>query len=455
MQSNHRNWRRLVAAPLTALLAAGMLAACSSSDTPDPDGENGQTGGVEGSAITIGTFSPLAPQYELWAEAYMDEFPERSVEILPVSEDFVQYQQTLATQRISGTMPDLIFNVDFLANTFAQDELVMDIAPFLEEGKDGLSLDNFVPQFVDQYRPLGSEEQVMGLPVSADSTALLWNKTLFDEVGVTEYPTEDWTWEDFIRVATEIQEAGGGNIYGATAPAADGSSVSGWGPVLLASGLKIYDPETNTTDIDSPEALQIWEEYLMPFYGTAGAPLATDPGAPGTNFGAGNVAMGISSSALIAGMREGLGDVEWDITRVPTVNGQHASGGGSYGFSISATSENVDAAWAFLAWFYSEEGGFAVAQTPEGGGIIPPTLEGLEGGGIWSQAEVPANLEVLAQTAQDAFLMVPMPGNTQSALTEAVKTAFQEVQFGGASVEDAFTKAAEVTNAALEEEAGR
>lgn len=200
MQSNHRNWRRLVAAPLTALLAAGMLAACSSSDTPDPDGENGQTGGVEGSAITIGTFSPLAPQYELWAEAYMDEFPERSVEILPVSEDFVQYQQTLATQRISGTMPDLIFNVDFLANTFAQDELVMDIAPFLEEGKDGLSLDNFVPQFVDQYRPLGSEEQVMGLPVSADSTALLWNKTLFDEVGVTEYPTEDWTWEDFIRV---------------------------------------------------------------------------------------------------------------------------------------------------------------------------------------------------------------------------------------------------------------
>lgn len=452
MKSIKRSWRRRVAASLAAFVGVALMAACSGGS--GGGGTDGQSGAVDGSSITIGTFSPLAPQYKLWAEAYMKKYPDRKVEIIPVSEDFVQYQQTLATQRISGTMPDLVFNVDFLANTFAQDELVMDIGPFLEEGKEGLSAENFVPQFLDQYRPLGDDKAIMGLPVSADSTALLWNKTLFDKVGVSTYPTEDWTWDEFVKVATEIQSKGGGNIYGATPPASDGSAISGWGPVLLASGLKIYDPDSNTTDIGSPEAIKAWK-MLMPFYKEAGAPLSSEPGAPGTNFGAGNVAMGISSSALIAGMRETLGDAEWDITRVPTVNGKHASGGGSYGFSISATSKNVDAAWAFLAWFYSDDGGFAVAQTPEGGGIIPPTLKGLEGGGLWAQAKVPANLKVLEQTAKDAFLMVPMPGNTQSVLTDSVKTAFQEVLLGGSSMEDAFKKAEETTNKALEEEAGR
>lgn len=89
----------------------------ASSGGPGGGGTDGQSGAVDGSSITIGTFSPLAPQYKLWAEAYMKEYPDRKVEIVPVSEDFVQYQHTLATQRISGTMPDLVFNVDFLANT--------------------------------------------------------------------------------------------------------------------------------------------------------------------------------------------------------------------------------------------------------------------------------------------------------------------------------------------------
>lgn len=438
----HSNMRagRTLGGVAAIVLAGATMTACAGEDTPP-------TAAVEGSTITIGTYTPLAPRYEAWATAYMEEFPDRKVEIVPVSEDFVKYQQILATQRISETMPDLIFNVDSLANAFADDDLVLDISQFLKDEKDGLGAGSFLPQFLDQYRPIAAPEKITGLPVSADSTALVYNKTLFDEAGVSEYPTPEWTWDDYVRVATEIQTKSSGQVYGSTPPASNGGNMSGWGPVLLASGVEIYDPETNKTDIDSPAALRAWES-LMPFYGAAGAPLSAVAGDAARNFGSGQVAMGITSSALIGSFREPLAGTEWDIAQVPLVNGKHASGGGSYGFSISATSKQVDAAWAFLAWFYDPQGGSIVSQSPEGGSSIPPTFEGLEGG-PWAEAEVPANIGVLAQTAKDALLTVQMPGATQTVLTNSVKLAFEEHQLGGVSLEDAFRKAADTVNKAL------
>lgn len=453
---------RLLPLALSGVLALGMLAACSgpaetgdgpTTSAPTTDqtaAPSGEGEDLDGSSITIGTFSPLAPQYEVWAAAYMEEFPDRTVEILPVSEDFTQYQQILATQRISNTMPDLIFNVDFLANSFAQDDLVLDLAPMMEAADSELPADGFLPQFLGQYRPLDDPEKITGIPVSADSTALMWNKTIFDKYGVTEYPSDDWTYDDFRRVAAEIQTKSNGAVYGATPPAEDGGSISYWGPILMSYGAKVYDPETNTVDIDSPEAIEAWKAMLA-FYPDATGPYSTS-GGDAWDFASGQFAMGVSSSALVGAVRAGLEGQEWDLARMPSINGKHPSGGGSYGFSISATSENVDAAWAFLSWFYNPEAGSLVAQSADGGSTIPPTLSGLEGG-AWSEAEVPAGIETLAVTAKDAQLMVAMPGSTQNVMTDATKTAFQEVLLTGAAPEEAFAKAAEITNAALADEA--
>jgi len=453
MQSVRPLWRRVVAIAASAVAASVALTACSPSAAPAPStSQNASGDALDGSSITIGTYSPLAPQYEFWAAAYMKEFPNRKVKILPVSEDFTKYQQILSTQRISNTMPDLVFNVDFIANVFARDDLVLDLAPFLNEGKGGLTTANFLPQFLGQYRPLDAPDKITGLPVSADSTALFWNKTLFDKYGVTEYPTDSWTWEDYQRVATELQKKSNGAIYGATPPAEDGGSVSYWGPILLSTGAKIYDPATNTVDIDSPAALDGWKKMLA-FYPDATGPYNTQ-GGDAWNFASGKFAMGVGSSAIVNAARSGLKKQEWDLARMPTVNGKHPSGGGSYAFSISATSTNVDAAWAFMAWFYDPQKGSLVAQSADGGSTIPPTLSGLEGG-AWSKATIPANIKVLAQTAKDAQLMVAMPGSSQNVMTDATKTAFQEVLLKGASPEDAFKKAAETTNAALAEEAAK
>jgi multiple sugar transport system substrate-binding protein len=431
--------RRFIAVGVS--IGALLLAGCAGQS---PGG--GSSGEVEGSTITIGTFSPLVGQFETYAEAYMKEFPDRTVKVTGVSEDFAKYQQILATQRISNKLPDIFFNVDFAANEFAKSDVPLDIAPRLND-KKGLEESFFLPQFLGQYRPLDAPDEITGLPVSADSTALVYNKTLFAEAGVDEFPTSDWTWDDFLRVATEIQTNSDGAIFGTVPPAGDGSQIVTWGPVLAANGAAVYDPETNDTDIDSPEALEAWES-MVAFYGTGSGEYTATAGDPSYDFSSGRVAMGITSRANIAGFREALGDADWDVAEVPSINGTHPSGGGSYAMSIASTSKNADAAWAFMEWFYKLDGGLALAQQPDAGGIIPPTVDGLESG-TWQDVDVPANMSVFAKTATDATLMVSMPGSANNVMTDATKQAFQEVLLNGSSVEDAFGTAAEKVRAAL------
>src|SRR5260370_18341401 len=41
------------------------------------------------------------------------------------------------------------------------------------------------------------------LPKGSPPLALAYNKTLFDRAGIP-YPTDDWTWDDFLRVARAL-----------------------------------------------------------------------------------------------------------------------------------------------------------------------------------------------------------------------------------------------------------
>lgn len=429
---------------LTAVALVPGLAACGSSAPA------GSAGTVDGSTIVLSTVAGLEPAFTQYADAYMAEYPDRTVEVRSATDDFTGYAQSLATARISGELPDVFFNVDSLANTLADNDVTLDLAPGIAAGKLGdLELDDFLPQYVSQYRPLSDPDLVTGLPVSADSTALFWNRTLFEEAGIDEYPTAEWEWSDLIRVATEIQTASGGAITGLAAPLLDGTAQIFYGPVIDASGGYVYDPETNTSGIGQPEAIEAWE-MLIGAYGTASGDYTTTNDDPTVTFRSGQVAMGIRTSADVPATREALKGGEWDVVEMPTIDGNSTSGGGSYGLSIAQTSEQQDAAWAFLAWFYDIDGGMAVAQ--EIANTIPPTIEGLEAGSWREASPPPAGIAVFADTAADAVLAVQLPGTVGSILDEATMKATQQVVLEGRDIAEAFQEAEATVNAALSEQ---
>ena len=173
---------------LAVVATLPLFAACGGA----ADAGGGEAGEVEGSSIILNTITGLEPQFQEYADAYMEAFPDRKVEVRSTTDDAAEYAQGLATARLSGEVPDVFFNVDFLADTLATNNVTLDLTEGLKEGKLGdLDADSFLPQFVGQYRPIDNPEQITGLPVSADSVGLYYNKNAFDEAGVTEYPEAD------------------------------------------------------------------------------------------------------------------------------------------------------------------------------------------------------------------------------------------------------------------------
>jgi multiple sugar transport system substrate-binding protein len=437
-----RSRRLTVAAAAVAVLP--LLAACGSSNA------TGAAGEVEGSTIVLTTVTGLEPQFQEYADAYMEAFPDRTVEVRSTTDDAAEYAQQLATARLSGEVPDVFFNVDFLADTLAKNNVTLDLAPGIEEGKLGdLTIDDFLPQFVGQYRPLDDPDQVTGLPVSADSVGLFYNKSLFEQAGVDEYPQADWTWDDMYRVAEEIQTKSGGSIIGLGAPLGDGTAQIVYGPVIQAYGGFVYDAETGTSGIGQPEAIEAWTT-LLAAYGTASGEYTTTPDDPTLRFDAGNVAMGIGSRGAVPQTKTTLVDADWDVQVLPTIDGNSTAGGGSYGLSIAQTSENQDAAWEFLAWFYDTDAGMKVAQ--EVGGVIPPTEDGIDNGTWKDGTPPPANIAIFGESARTAVLLTQMPGASASVMSEATKKATQQVLLEGRDITEAFQEAEATVNDAIAKE---
>ena len=437
-----RNRRPAVAIAAFAVLP--LLAACAGSNA------TGAAGEVEGSTIVLTTVTGLEPQFQEYADAYMEAFPERTVEVRSTTDDAAEYAQQLATARLSGELPDVFFNVDFLADTLAKNNVTLDLGPGIEEGKLGdLTIDDFLPQFVGQYRPLDEPDQVTGLPVSADSVGLYYNKSAFEQAGIDEYPEADWTWDDMYRVAEEIQTKTGGAITGLAAPLKDGTEQIVYGPVIQAYGGFVYDAETGESGIGQPEAIEAWTE-LISAYGTTSGEYTATADDPTLQFNSGSVAMAIASRGAVPQTKTTMVDADWDVQVLPTIDGNSTAGGGSYGLSIAQTSESQDAAWAFLAWFYDTDAGMKVAQ--EVGGVIPPTEDGIDNG-IWQDVPPPpANIAIFGESARTAVLLTQMPGASASVMSEATKKATQQVVLEGRDIAEAFQEAEATVNEAIAKE---
>jgi multiple sugar transport system substrate-binding protein len=443
MKSRPTCVRRLTAAAV-AVAVIPLLAACGSPNS------TGAAGEVAGSTIVFTTITALEPQFKQYAAAYMKEFPDRKVEVRSTTDKADEYAQQLATARLSGELPDVFFNVDFLAGTLAKNNVTLDLAPGIKAGKLGdLRIDDFVPQFVGQYRPLAAPDQVTGLPVSADSVGLFYNKSAFAKAGVTDYPKADWTWADMYRVAEEIQTKSHGSITGLAAPIGDGSAQIVYGPVIQAYGGFVYDAKTGTSGIGHPEAIKAWTT-LLASYGVTSGKYTTTSDDPTLKFGSGNVAMAIASRGAVPQTKKTLVDADWDVQVLPTINGKSTAGGGSYGLSIAQTSTHQDAAWAFLSWFYDTDKGMKVAQ--DVGGAIPPTDDGIENGSWKNGTPPPANIAIFGESARTAVLLTQMPGASATVMADATKKATQQVLLQGRDIAAAFGEAEATVNAAIAKE---
>lgn len=337
----------LVAIPLAGAM---ILAGCSGSGGDSGDGGDGDAVGF---SFTFATSNNLESPYEALANAYMEENPNVTIELNPQPND--NYDTTVRTQLQAGNATDVIQTVPGAG----QPRSVVELADggFLAE------LDETSAGII----PEGSEAlfQVDGVtygqPIDFTVAGAVTNLTTAGDAGVSTFPTE---FSDYLDMCADVSG------QGKSAIALAGSAAPNTGLLaMVISATRVYaeTPDWNQQRADGDTTFadsEGWQQTLQTIVDLNEGG-CFQPGAEGAGFDAitnglsGGTAIsafapGGSASEIAAAAPEGI---EFGIEPFPTDGGEPwVLASSNYSLSITETSENKEAAQAFLDWVASPEG---------------------------------------------------------------------------------------------------
>ena len=222
---------------------------------------------------------------------------------------------------------------------------------------DELDLSGFVGM---EANLRASDGLLYGLPYRSDFWVMYYNKDAFDAAGVA-YPTNDWTWEEYVEIAKAVAQGEGidkvyGTHYHTWLSAAICWSVCG---VDYTLGDGNYDPLKYFYEL--LQGLED-EEVCMEYADIK----ATGIGYRDVMYG-GQTAMLPMGSWLIGSMitekAAGTFDFDWSFASVPHKEGVDAKStfGNLTGVGINKNAANPELAWTFVKWLSGEEGAKAIA----------------------------------------------------------------------------------------------
>jgi len=270
-----------------------------------------------------------------------DEFMEQNSNITVTLQNQSSYKDlqqkitaTVASPKDLPTLtqayPDWMFNP-------INDGLVTDLTPYIEN--ETLKFDNYEDILASFRQAAKIDGKIYGMPFNKSTEVLWYNKTLFNELGLTAPSTYD----ELAKASKKIYEAK--DITGAGF-----DSLNTYYTTFLKTEGKTFDSSFDVTSEESAKAVNYYLEGVKEgYFRIAG----TDNYLSGP-FGNGTIGMYIGSNAGENYVKQGVGDkFEVGVAPYPT-NASLQQGTDLYVFS-SATAEQKTAAYEFLKFVTSTE----------------------------------------------------------------------------------------------------
>ncbi|QNO37694.1 ABC transporter substrate-binding protein [Protaetiibacter sp. SSC-01] len=186
-------WLALAAATATA---AATLTGCSAGGATELDPE---------ADVTITWWTGQADEAESILEGLADEFeelhPNVTVDISSGASSTEELLQKLSAGFASDTYPNISYSFGSWASELESSGRTLDLRDQVED--PSFAWDEFSEAARATVQPTG--EKIIGFPALVDNLSLIYNKTVFDAAGV-EYPTEEWSWDDFRDAAKKLTD---------------------------------------------------------------------------------------------------------------------------------------------------------------------------------------------------------------------------------------------------------
>lgn len=248
----------------------------------------------------------------------------------------------------AGTGPDVyqMTRPDFesyaaAGNAMDLTEVIVN-SPLLQEYLDSLD-----PVLVETYQFEGKQ---MGIPLTIECSAIVYNKTIMEAAGIDLEAIEDtWTWADLQEIAEQLtvkDEKGETTQYGFYVPA---DRLPTW-EIIWTSGYDIFDETGENCLLDDPgiaEALQ----PLADMYQSGVSPSidVTTISSGDDMFMSGKIAM-IAAGVWKVPTYSRITGFEWDSVELPVnpETGERYCSSNVCGLIINPKTENLDAAVALM-----------------------------------------------------------------------------------------------------------
>jgi multiple sugar transport system substrate-binding protein len=265
--------------------------------------------------------------------------------------------QKFATAYAAGQAPDALSLDLIFTPQFANAGTLEDITEFVTS----------LPYF-DKLSPahlsLGKVgDKYFALPISAESSFILYNKKLFREAGLDpEKPLVNWA--EFEDAAVRIS-ALGDDIHGFyTSGAAPGWQVFTFTPLIWASGGDVLSKDFTKATLNTPEfkeAMLLYRRLVQK--GVIPESSSTDAGANmTTGFMSGKVGMMAAGTFLIGVLNKDYPEIEYGVMPIPGKNGGFASFAGGDNIVFPKGTKKMEEIKRFMEWCFSLEGQTIMAK---------------------------------------------------------------------------------------------
>lgn len=254
---------------------------------------------------------------------------------------------------IRDQKPDVILPTSY--GELVNEDILLDLNPYIRKSKFDLS--SLDPNVVKWLKAPAADGGLYGLAPEFNSSALYYNRSLFEKYGIP-LPTDEMTPEELIQTARRfpVKDENGQRLYGFHN--GQQSSPDSYLNLINPKG-SIFD-RTGKMTMDTPE----WKEKLTPVVDALreGQLSYLSPSDDRNNeeyneqylFGQGRVAMIIASSDQLAQLSSV--PFEWGITAVPHDRVDPVGSLSPYPvYSIYRDSPNAEEAWEYVEYMNSEE----------------------------------------------------------------------------------------------------
>ena len=340
-----------IAAGVTLVLA---ISGCTGA-TPEEEEETGPV------TITFESWGEVQDVVDLFNETH-DDVQVEFTQVPGADQAYAGYRASIE----AGNAPDVGSMAFDQITTFAVEGNLEDVGEYVSDSKE-----EFATWAWDSVSPGGTS---YGLPVDTGPVAFIYNKTIFDQLGLT-VPT---TWDEFRETAAAVKAADPSKVL-MNVP----SDAAAFASLLWQNQAKWFAIDSDAWAVDingspSVEVADYWNDlYADGLVGFAqGGAFGPDTYAA---FDSGQVLAAIGAawypSVLAANMSASSG--QWAVTPLPQWNSDAPSAGNWGGSGIVALkgTDHPEQAAEFITWYSTNQDALDILVGQNG--IFPASKTGL------------------------------------------------------------------------------